>query len=113
MALRGGTLAATTVTPPPPPGSRTTGTHHHHQVPPGGTSFQFRDPTEARHAVWRALTSKDNPKPLNESHYALAIGVQVREEQLLSYHTLGELPSPSASHLSPRCAKQGLRVTQR
>lgn len=30
------------------------------QVPPGGTNFQFRDPTEGRHAVY----------------YALAIGVQ-------------------------------------
>jgi hypothetical protein len=46
------------------------------QVPPGGTNFQFRDPTEARHAVWQALTSSDNPKPLNKSHYALAIGSQ-------------------------------------
>lgn len=46
------------------------------QVPPGGTNFQFRDPTEGRHAVWKALTSSDNPKPLNTSHYALAIGVQ-------------------------------------
>lgn len=46
------------------------------QVPPGGTSFQFRDPTEARHAVYNALTSPDNPRPLNKSHYALAIGAQ-------------------------------------
>jgi hypothetical protein len=46
------------------------------QVPPGGTNFQFRDPTEARHAVYQALTGPDNPRPLNQSHYALAIGVQ-------------------------------------
>lgn len=46
------------------------------QVPPGGTNFQFRDPTEARHAVWQALTSKDNPKPLPEKHFALAVGSQ-------------------------------------
>jgi hypothetical protein len=26
--------------------------------------------------VWQALTSSDNPKPLNKSHYALAIGSQ-------------------------------------
>jgi hypothetical protein len=46
------------------------------QVPPGGTNFQFRDPTEGRHAVYNALTSKDNPNPLPQDHYALAIGVQ-------------------------------------
>lgn len=46
------------------------------QVPPGGTNFQFRDPTEARHAVYMALTSPDNPRPLNRSHFALAIGSQ-------------------------------------
>lgn len=46
------------------------------QVPPGGTNFQFRDPTEGRHAVYNALTSKDNPRPLPQDHYALAIGVQ-------------------------------------
>lgn len=46
------------------------------QVPPGGTNFQFRDPTEGRHAVYQALTSRDNPRPLPKDHYALAVGVQ-------------------------------------
>eukprot|EP00775_Hariotina_reticulata_P005547 gene5547-5783_t len=46
------------------------------QVPPGGTNFQFRDPTEGRHAVWIALTDPANPTPLPKSSYALAIGVQ-------------------------------------
>ena len=46
------------------------------QVPPGGTNFQFRDPTEARHAVWLALTSSQNPQPLPQGGYALAIGTQ-------------------------------------
>lgn len=26
--------------------------------------------------MWLALTSKDNPRPLNKSHYALAVGAQ-------------------------------------
>ncbi|WIA23949.1 hypothetical protein OEZ85_013588 [Tetradesmus obliquus] len=46
------------------------------QVPPGGTNFQFRDPTEGRHAVWLALTSTQNPQPLPKSQFALAIGTQ-------------------------------------
>jgi hypothetical protein len=46
------------------------------QVPPGGTNFQFRDPTEAKDAIWTALTSPDNPEPLPQPHYALAVGSQ-------------------------------------
>jgi hypothetical protein len=46
------------------------------QVPPGGTNFQFRDPTEGRHGVWLALTDPSNPNPLPNSSYALAVGAQ-------------------------------------
>ncbi|KAF8057146.1 ISA1 [Scenedesmus sp. PABB004] len=46
------------------------------QVPPGGSSFQFRDPTEARGAVWAALTSPASPRPLPRGHYAMAVGAQ-------------------------------------
>lgn len=48
------------------------------QIPPGGINSQFRDPTEARHGVWLALTSNssDNSNPLPQSHFALAVGVQ-------------------------------------
>eukprot|EP00879_Flechtneria_rotunda_P010888 GHRR01011378.1.p1 GENE.GHRR01011378.1~~GHRR01011378.1.p1 ORF type:complete len:726 (+),score=212.30 GHRR01011378.1:2377-4554(+) len=46
------------------------------QAPPGATNYQFRDPTEGRGAVHKALTLPENPNPLPKSHYALAIGVQ-------------------------------------